>query len=428
MPTEQLLFGMVLLQMSKLWQKIYSPMVFSLALRNLKLNKFRTILSMIGIVIGVFTICALGMVGAGLQENINDTIAESANSLQISSIEEKYTPDGRVVKGLSDKDVNDIELAIKSVSTDYTIAKANMGYKNVKTGNDGAYAIVIGIADEGLEKSMKDHLEAGNIPNSPGGVIILSEYAEKHNLHVNSRISTTNHLGEKTTLRVTGIMESTQMTKMMAMSQDLCMIFGTMDLYHNLLGTNDGLYSYCMVVVDDPYILTPMENAVERKMNGKAYKDSDDKVTITNSYDTVESLNDVLDMIAVFRTALSAISLIVAAVAIVNVMLMSVKERTREIGILRSIGTLKSQILQMFIYEAGLIGFIGAAVGVILSCIAGPIVLYLMTDSLDLMLAPSVFIYISMGILIGVAVCVLAGLYPALHAANLNPVEAMATD
>ena len=183
-----------------------------------------------------------------------------------------------------------------------------------------------------------------------------------------------------------------------------------------------------MVVVDDPYILTPMENAVERKMNGKAYKDSDDKVTITNSYDTVESLNDVLDMIAVFRTALSAISLIVAAVAIVNVMLMSVKERTREIGILRSIGTLKSQILQMFIYEAGLIGFIGAAVGVILSCIAGPIVLYLMTDSLELMLAPSVFIYIPMGILIGVAVCVLAGLYPALHAANLNPVEAMATD
>ena len=404
-----------------------SSMVFSLALRNLKLNKFRTILSMVGIIIGVFTICALGMVGAGLQENINDTIADSANSLMISSIEEKHI-DGRVVRGLSDKDINDIESAVKSVSTNYTIAKANSGYKNVKAGKDGAYAMVLGVSDEGLAKALGENLEAGTLPKSPGSIVILSEYAERHNLHVNSRISTTNALGEPTTLRVVGIMEATTMTTMMSMSQDLCMVFGTLDLYRNLLGSHDNLYGMCMVIVDDPYLLKPMENAIERKMNGKAYKDSDDKVTITNSFDTIDSLNDVLDMISIFRIALSSISLVVAAIAIVNVMLMSVKERTREIGILRSIGTFKRQILQMFLYEAGIIGFIGALIGVIFSCIAGPVVLYLMTDSLELMLAPSVFCYIPIGILIGVAVCVLAGLYPALHAANLNPVEAMATD
>ena len=346
-----------------------SSMVFSLALRNLKLNKFRTILSMVGIIIGVFTICALGMVGAGLQENINDTIADSANSLMISSIEEKHI-DGRVVRGLSDKDINDIESAVKSVSTNYTIAKANSGYKNVKAGKDGAYAMVLGVSDEGLAKALGENLEAGTLPKSPGSIVILSEYAERHNLHVNSRISTTNALGEPTTLRVVGIMEATTMTTMMSMSQDLCMVFGTLDLYRNLLGSHDNLYGMCMVVVDDPYLLKPMENAIERKMNGKAYKDSDDKVTITNSFDTIDSLNDVLDMISIFRIALSSISLVVAAVAIVNVMLMSVKERTREIGILRSIGTFKRQILQMFLYEAGIIGFIGALIGVIFSCIA----------------------------------------------------------
>lgn len=382
---------------------------------------------MIGIIIGVFTICALGMVGAGLQENINDTIADNANSLMISSIEEKHI-DGNVVRGLSEKDINDIESAVKSVSSNYTIAVANSGYKNVKAGRDNAYAMVLGISDGGLEKVIKDMLEVGTVPKGPGSVVILSEYAERHNLHINSRLSTTNALGEPTTLRVVGIMESSTMTKMMAMSQDICLLFGTLDLHRNLLGTKDNLYGMCMVIVDDPYLLKPMANAIERKMNGKAYKDSDDKVTITNSFDTIDSLNDVLDMISIFRIALSSISLIVAAVAIVNVMLMSVKERTREIGILRSIGTFKRQILQMFIYEAGIIGFIGALIGVILACIAGPIVLYMMTKSLSLMLAPSVFCYIPIGILIGVAVCVLAGLYPALHAANLNPVDAMATD
>ncbi|HJJ55043.1 MAG TPA: ABC transporter permease [Methanocorpusculum sp.] len=403
-----------------------SSLVFSLAVRNLKLNKFRTALSMIGIIIGVFTICALGMVGAGLQENINDTIASTANSLQISSIEEKYV-DGNKVTGLSDKDVKEIESAVASVSTEYTIATANMGNKRVTANGDSAYAIVIGMDEEGMMASLNGHLEEGSIPTSNGGVVILKEYADKHGLHVNSRISTTNIKGEKITLRVTGIMESTQMTKLMANSRDLCMLFGSHELYRNLLGNNYGLYSYCMVVVNDPYILTPMENAVERKMNGKSFKDGDDRVTISNSYDNVESLNEILDMIGVFRTALSSISLIVAAVAIVNVMLMSVKERTREIGILRSIGTKKRQILQMFIYEAGMIGFIGALIGVILSVISVPIVLNLM-GCLEVMGTISVLVYIPMGIFIGILVCVFAGLYPAFHAANLNPVEAMATD
>lgn len=403
-----------------------TSLVLSLAVRNLRLNKFRTALSMIGIVIGVFTICALGMVGAGLQVNINHTIADSANTLQISSIEEKII-DGRVVKGLSDKDVNDIESAVASVSPDYTIAKVNTGYKHIKAVGDGTYAYVMGVEESGLKKMFETHLAEGKIPSNDGGVIILNEYAEKHGLHVNSHISTTNTKGEKITLRVTGIAVSTQMTRLLSMAQDLCVIFGTLGLYEKILGTNDGLYTSCTVIVDDPYILTPMENAVERKMNGKSYKDEDNKVTITNSFKNVESLQDILDMIGVVRTALSAISLVVAAVAIVNVMLMSVKERTREIGILRSIGTKRRQVLQMFLYEAGIIGFIGALIGVVIATAACPFV-FTMMNCIEVMGSLPVLVFIPIGLFIGIFVCILAGLYPAFHAANLNPVEAMATD
>lgn len=409
------------------WQKIYSPMVFSLALRNLKLNKFRTALSMIGIVIGVFAICGLGMVGSAFTVEINNMIADSANTLTLSSIEEKNI-DGRIVNGFSDADVSKIETAVKGVTTDYEVIKANMGTKFVTVGSDTSYAMVIGENPDGLESYMEGHLEDGSIPKSSGGVIVLSEYAEKHNLHVNSRLSATNVNGEKVTLRVTGIMESTAMTEMISQMQDICMLFGTLDMYKSLLGTNDNLYSSIIVKVSDPLILTPLENAIDREMNGKSYKDSDDTVSIRNSYDSIESMNDILDMTAIFRTAISSISLLVAAVAIVNVMLMSVKERTREIGILRSIGTKRIQILQMFLYEAGVIGFLGAAVGIILSCIVVPPILLALMDSVTAMLDPSVFLYIPGGILIGVGVCVLAGLYPAMHAANLNPVEAMATD
>ncbi|HJJ28025.1 MAG TPA: ABC transporter permease [Methanocorpusculum sp.] len=410
-----------------LWSKIYSPMVLSLALRNLKLNKFRTALSMIGIVIGVFAICGLGMVGAAFTVEINNMVADQANTLTISSIEEKSI-DGRIVKGLSEKDINDIESAVKPVSSEYQVIKALMGTKMIRVGSDTSYAMVMGEDPDGLKSYMEGNLKDGSIPKGPGGVIILEEYAEKHDLHVNSRLSATGVNGEDITLRVTGIMESTTMTKMLAQSSDVCMLFGTLDMYHNLLGSNDDLYTYAIVKVKDPLLLTPMEDAIVREMNGKSYKDSDDKVKITNSYDNVESLNDVLNMTAIFRWAISSVSLVVAAVAIVNVMLMSVKERTREIGILRSIGTKRIQILQMFLYEAGIIGLIGSLIGIILSAFVVPPILIALMDNLNALLDPTVFMYIPGGILIGVGVCVIAGLYPAMHAANLNPVEAMATD
>ena len=280
----------------------------------------------------------------------------------------------------------------------------------------------------GLEEISKPTLEEGSIPRSANGVLITRDYADDNNLHINSRITTTDVNGEEVKLRVTGILEEDLMTFVMSMSQDMCMITGSLDMYQNLLGDKNNLYDSVIVKVKDPLLLNPIEDAIERKMNGKAYKDSDDTVRISNSYDTADTLNDVLSLALIFRTVISAISLIVASVAIVNVMMMSVKERTKEIGILRSIGTKKSQILQMFLYEAGIMGLIGSFIGTVWSCILTPIVLYLMFGSIELMFTFYVLSYIPIGIFIGVSVCILAGLYPALKAANLNPVEAMATD
>ena len=410
-----------------LWEKIYSPVIFSLAIRNLKLNKTRTLLSMVGIIIGVLAICGMGMVGAGFSENINEMISDDANMLMLTSIEEKNI-DGRVVHGFNDNDVSDIEAAVQTVTSSYIIIEANAGTKYVTVDRDGTVAMLGGMSEEGLEAVLEKELKEGTLPRSAGGVVVLEDYAEKHNLHVNSRISTTDAYGDKVTLRVTGIMESNPMTENMAAQRDMCFLFGTLELYENLLGTNDDLYTQVAVKVDDALLLNPLEEAVERGMNGKAYKDSDDTVSITNTYDMVDSLNEVLDLTNLFTLIISGISLLVASIAIVNVMMMSVKERTKEIGILRSIGTRRKQILQMFIYEAGVIGLVGAGIGVVLSCAAVPILMIIMMDTAKYMLAPSVLAYIPLGILIGVSVCLAAGLYPAMKAARLNPVEAMAND
>jgi putative ABC transport system permease protein len=112
-------------------------------------------------------------------------------------------------------------------------------------------------------------------------------------------------------------------------------------------------------------------------------------------------------------------------VSIFNVMVMSVSERVREIGILRSIGTRKSEIRKMFLYEAIIIGIIGAGIGALLSIISGYLTVLAIVGNTTYFFTPASMIFIPQGMLIGVGTCLLSGVYPAWRAADLDPIEAL---
>ena len=404
-------------------QRMYSPMVLSLAIRNLKLNKFRTILSMIGIVIGVFAICAMGMVSASFTEEMNSMISDEADTLTIMPIGEKVI-DGVTTTGFSDKDLRNIESAVKSVSNEYDFIPMYSSTKYVYIGKDTTMATFSGMKTNDINTLVT--LTEGTLPRGASNVIVGETFAEDNDLRIGSRITMLSSTGQETTCRVVGIMKNTGMMTLGFATNNA--IVGSIECYTSIVGSNHDLYDEVIVRAYDSTQLNAMDDAIEKKMNGKADKDSDNTVSIINSYEIMELFDDIMSMASIFTTIISGISLLVAAVAIVNVMLMSVKERTREVGILRSIGTFKNQILQMFLYEAGLIGLIGAIIGTILALIASPILLIAMNGSAEAMLSPSVLAYIPIGILTGLIVCLISGLYPAWKAANLNPVEAMATD
>ncbi|MDD5418340.1 MAG: FtsX-like permease family protein, partial [Methanomicrobiaceae archaeon] len=150
--------------------------------------------------------------------------------------------------------------------------------------------------------------------------------------------------------------------------------------------------------------------------------------TVVDVMDTrmiLQALFDLFDQISVFTLATGGISLVVAGVAILNVMMMSVKERTREIGVMRSIGTRRGEILRMFLYEALILGITGSIVGGMLSLGTGYAVNAVVLDRPDFLFDPSSLVFILYGMLFGVATGVASGLYPAWKAASLSPIEAL---
>jgi len=185
----------------------------------------------------------------------------------------------------------------------------------------------------------------------------------------------------------------------------------------------EGEYSEVIVKLDDINDVDAVEEAIDDQLNRK-----EDEVTISDASRMMDSITSSISTIISMMMGIGAISLLVASVSIFNVMMMSVTERIKEIGILRSIGTRRSVVRRMFLYEAFILGMLGAVVGGILSMIIGYLVVLVMIGTTDYFFTFDSLIYIPYGIAVGIVVCVLSGVYPAWSAANLDPIEALATE
>ena len=126
-----------------------------------------------------------------------------------------------------------------------------------------------------------------------------------------------------------------------------------------------------------------------------------------------------------FLMVIAAVSLLVAGVSILNIMLMSTIERTKEIGVMRAIGAFRENIIMVFPLEALILGLTCSVLGAVMSVAGGYAIISMMGFSTAYVLHPSSALYIAEGFAVGVHTAVASGLYPAWKASKLEPIEAL---
>ena len=177
-----------------------------------------------------------------------------------------------------------------------------------------------------------------------------------------------------------------------------------------------------MVIVraDSLDLVDNVKKEIEDKLNSR-----EEKVIVFDLKIILERINEAFSQINTFLMAIASISLLVAGVSILNIMLMSTIERTKEIGVMRAIGAYRTTILKIFLFEAVILGLIGSIIGSVLSIAGGYAIDYLILQNVKYVFQPATLIYIFLGFSVGLATSVVSGLYPAWRASRLEPIEAL---
>ena len=395
-------------------------MIFwEIAKRNIRIHMLRSTLAMLGIVIGVVAIASMGILGNSLVSTVSESLSSVGDSVTVSPYSGGggFGPGGGGGSGtsvnlkLSDQNFQQIKRAVApNVAIPVLSTSERM---KVGVGSDDIVATIYGIDPQYLP-DLKLVLTAGDYNNGNSGCLVGFTFAKDHNIKVGSRISIGSD-GEKGTLRVTGIIEERGMS--FDLSTDNAIV-ATQDWFDNTYNRND--YDQIIVKVKEGQDTADVKTLIEKQLNKR-----DKIVSVMDSKATLATIYSTFGMVTTFVTAIGGISMVVAGVSIFNIMMMSVNERIKEIGIMRSIGTQKKEVMSMFIYEAAIIGLIGSIVGGILSIVAGYLISALMLGSTKYLITMANALSVGEGICFGIVVCLACGIYPAWQAANLNPIDAL---
>lgn len=390
-------------------------MIFwEIAKRNIRIHLLRSFLAMLGIVIGVVAISTMGILGNSMVLSVSDSLRTVGDSVIVTPHAggggQGFGGGGSTTLTISEQEYQQIK-RVSAPNIAIPVLRSSERMK-LGVGSDEIVAIVYGLNPDDVPAML--NLELGDYSRGNSGCLVGATFAKDNNVKVGSRISMGKD-GEKGTLRVTGIIEERGMA--FDVSTDSAVVV-TQDWFETTYDRND--YDQIVVKVKNLDEIADVKTAIEKQMNKR-----DTIVDVMDTRKVMETIFEAFGQITTFVSAIGGISMIVAGVSILNIMMMSVTERIKEIGIMRSIGAQRREVMSMFLYEAAILGITGSIIGGMLSLLGGYAISSLMLQTTKYLFVPSTLVHIVYGMAFGIFVCLICGIYPAWRAANLNPIEAL---
>ncbi len=407
-----------------------------LAWEGLRAGKMRAFLTMLGIIIGIGSVIGILTVGSGLTDSINSEMSTLGANNIIVMLQSKSNQQSGFMRGYEDKDLMTDDMiealrarypdAIQYVSLTSTLAsgKAKDGKKTANLSLDGVNT---------------DYFDANDVKMLAGSTITESDI-DNHKMKAVVSDRLVNNLfdgdvqatlGKKIsvytnfeiyTFTVVGVYkyEQNMMNMSFAAAEDVSpSAYIPITVAQKLSGAAEGYAS--ITIMTTSAVSSANFAAVAEHFLNKYYKNNENYQVAAMSMESILSTVDsMMGTVNIAIAAIAAISLLVGGIGVMNIMLVSVTERTREIGTRKAIGATNGNIRMQFVVESVIICSIGGVIGILLGGVLGYV-------GSTLIGAPAVpkLSYILLAVGFSMAIGIFFGYYPANKAAKMDPVEAL---
>jgi len=393
-----------------------------LAMREIRRNVMRSFLTILGIVIGVAAVIIMFTIGSGATAQVTQQIESlGSNLLHVRPGQRGGGPGG--VRSIADMfKVDDAEAIVREISGLAAVAPitskatqaiyGNENWSTMVTGSTNAYLQVRDWPLEVGRQFAENELRAGKAVCILGATIRKELFGGQNPLGVTIRL-------QKLSCQVVGVLESKGQSSF-GSDQDDFVLLPLRAVQRRIAGNTDvsSIYVSAQDGVSTEKVKQDIEQLLRERRRVAPGEDND--FHVNDMQELVSMMTGTTRVLTELLGAVAAVSLLVGGIGIMNIMLVSVTERTREIGIRLAIGALEREVLMQFLVEAVVLSSLGGIIGIVLA-LAGSVVLA------DMMQIPFVFNanIIVVAFIFSAAVGVIFGYFPARKAARMDPIDAL---